>query len=348
MRLLLCVLLIMCFVRADAIFELESTQSSQKPKVAQPLLIYGLSKFFSYLHNDNFIDLQSRKEPYSTDTKELAQEDKSTQESNKKIYTKKDTDSNTLIESRLKSPAPLYGTEKPKVLLIMDDLSTLSQVKKIEKLQLNITPSIFPKTKHNPTTPDIAAYLSKKDKAFMVHLPLEAQNFIQSELTPLKVGTHKEALKAQLASIKADFPHLVYLNNHTGSKFTQSYEDMHNLLSVFDELELKFIDSITTSRPVSERIAIEQGRLIMARDVFLDNETNVAYIKNQIRSLIIKARDKGYAIAICHPNVATFKALSQMRDDLQNNVELVNPAELESYLISYKSARYVRTPFTSQ
>ncbi|WP_034363651.1 divergent polysaccharide deacetylase family protein [Helicobacter japonicus] len=327
--------LLFCFfvicAQADSLLDLKSTEESKK--INQHPLIYGFGKVFSHLHNDNFIDLgvsptnnkDTYQNPYATEQDSVS--------SSKRTYTSKTDISKA------------YTGEKPKVLLIMDDLSSLSQVKKIEKLKLNITPSIFPKTKHNPHTPDIAAYLNKKDKTFMVHLPLEAKQFMQNELTPIKVGTHKEAIKTQLAEIKADFPHLVYINNHTGSKFTQSYDDMRNLLSVLDELDLKFVDSITTSSPVSERIAAEQGKLIMARDVFLDNETNVAYIKAQIQSLMKKAQKKGYAIAICHPNTSTFKALSQMRDNLIDSVELVSPQELESYLIRSKTTHYVRAPF---
>ncbi|WP_334082839.1 divergent polysaccharide deacetylase family protein [Helicobacter typhlonius] len=328
MRILYCLALMMCVAKADAPFDLESKHP----------LVYGIGKIFSYFHNDNFIDLESQKNP---------QDSQNTQDS--KDLQSQQTLENLQVDSKhhpqdSKDSIQRLG-DKPKVLLIMDDLSSLSQVKKLEKLQFNITPSIFPKTKHNPSTPHIAEYLNAKNKPFMVHLPLEAKRFMQNEITPIKAGVSKETLKAQLVAIKVDFPNLVYINNHTGSKFTQSYADMLNLLEIFDELGFKFIDSITTSHPVSERIATEQGRLIMARDVFLDNETNITYIKTQIKSLIAKARKKGYAIGICHPNDATFKALSQMSKQIQNDIVLVSPADLESYLAESKTTRYVRAPF---
>ena len=234
------------------------------------------------------------------------------------------------------------NTPKPKVLLIMDDLSTPAQIKSLEKLSLNITPSIFPATKQNAKTPQLAAALAQKNKTYMLHLPLEAINFEQKELEPLKTGISKEALSQALQKIRRDFPELVYINNHTGSKFTQSKADMSNLLSIIDELGFKFIDSVTTPNIASEAISREQGRLIMQRDLFLDNEQKVAYTKERLQALIKKAQKSGYVIAICHPHPSTFKALALMESELSQNLELVSPQELEAYLTSQNITQYKR------
>ena len=298
-----------------------STQSTQQHVSMQHPIIQGFNKAFSQLHSDNFINLDSK--AHSLDIPPLKQQD----------------------SQFLNTPSMPQSAAKPKVLLIMDDLSTLAQIKHLEYLKLNITPSIFPKTKHNPSTPHLAELVLKNGKSFMIHLPLEAQHFIQKELEPIKVGASRESIKQDILAIKNDFPQLVYLNNHTGSKFTQSKADMTNLLSVFDELGLKFIDSVTTSYPASESIAREQKRLIMARDIFLDNQSDVTYTKAQLKSLIKKAQKKGYAIAICHPHSTTFRALAQMRDEINSTLELISPQELESYLSAHTN-QYVRSPFT--
>lgn len=316
---LILVFLGQCF--GDSMVFPESTATSQTS--SQHPLIDGFGKIFSSLYVDDFITLQPSMQ--ETDSHHTTQDIQS-----------KD------IEST-KPSATL--AQKPKVLLIMDDLSQPQQIKKLEKLPLHITPSLFPKTKYTYQTPTLAQHLSKQGRDFMVHLPLEAQQFAQKELEPLMTGITKDKLHQAIAQIRADFPTLVYINNHTGSKFTQSYADMSHLLDVFDELDLRFVDSVTTPKSASERLAKERGQLIMARDVFLDNQTQVSYIKKQIRNLIHKAQKKGYAIAICHPNANTFKALSQMSDEINASLELVSPSELESYLIQNKIAHYVRSPF---
>lgn len=323
--------------RADSISNLAESNS----KVIAHPLIQGFSQMFFGLHTDNFIELDEMKQ------------NKLTQENNIESADSKDFNQNDTQSPKIKNktsqnpqnPQNLPLASKPKVLLIMDDLSKLSQIKALESLPLNITPSIFPKTRHNAITPSLAERVINNGKSFMIHLPLEAQNFIQKELEPLKVGIDKQSLKEQILQIKRDFPHLVYLNNHTGSKFTQSKTDMKNLLEVFDELNLKFIDSVTIPNPASELLAKEQKRLIMQRDIFLDNQTNVAYTKKQLQSLIQKAKKKGYAIAICHPHPSTFKALTQMQKELNANLELVSPSELENFLRENNTLSYVRSPF---
>ena len=328
--------------KADSIANLAESKSDSKV-ITHPL-IQGFSQMFFGLHTDNFIQLDEM------------EQNKPTQENNIETADSKDFNQNDMqsptIDNKTTSQNPntqipqnLISSPKPKVLLIMDDLSKLSQIKSLESLPLNITPSIFPKTRSNGITPKLAQRVIQNGKSFMIHLPLEAQNFTQKELEPLKVGIDKQSLKEQVWQIKQDFPHLVYLNNHTGSRFTKSKADMKNLLEVFDELDLKFIDSVTIPNPASEILAKEQKRLIMQRDIFLDNQTNIAYTKKQLQSLIQKAKKKGYAIAICHPHPSTFKALAQMQKELNANLELVSPSELESFLRENKIHSYVRSPF---
>lgn len=345
-RFLLCGILTLftlsALCKADSISNLAESKSDSKV-ITHPL-IQGFSQMFFGLHTDNFIQLDEVEQSKPTQENNIESADS-------KDFNQNDTQSLT-IDNKTTSQNPntqipqnLISSPKPKVLLIMDDLSKLSQIKSLESLPLNITPSIFPKTRHNGITPNLAKRVIQNGKSFMIHLPLEAQNFIQKELEPLKVGIDKQSLKEQILQIKQDFPHLVYLNNHTGSRFTKSKADMKNLLEVFDELDLKFIDSVTIPNPASEILAKEQKRLIMQRDIFLDNQTNIAYTKKQLALLIKKAKKKGYAIAICHPHPSTFKALAQMQKELNANLELVSPSELESFLRENKIHSYVRSPF---
>lgn len=330
--------------RADSISNLTESQSDSKI-ITHPLL-QGFSQMFHKLHSDNFIQLNENQNKPTRENIVIESADS-------KDFTQNQNDIKSPQSSKIQNQATpqkpntqnLASISKPKVLLIMDDLSKLSQIKSLESLPLNITPSIFPKTRYNGITPNLAKRVIQNGKSFMIHLPLEAQNFTQKELEPLKVGIDKQILKEQILQIKQDFPHLVYLNNHTGSKFTKSKADMKNLLEIFDELDLKFIDSVTIPNPASEILAREQKRLIMQRDIFLDNQTDVAYTKKQLTSLIQKAKKKGYAIAICHPHPSTFKALAQMQKELNAHLELVSPSELEGFLRENKILSYRRSSF---
>lgn len=349
--------------RQDSKPALESRAESPRYAFAHPLL-QGL-RALSSLQGDNFINLDSKdaqgngakgedstKEDFRGDTLK-----NSTQHAESKRESKpdsKDSKQESSLDSKPQTPPaskdskdsklPQSPTQKPKVLLIMDDIAKLEQLKELLALPLHITPSIFPTTKQTPNAKAIGALARKNHRSFMVHLPLEARHYPQPLLSPLPEGASRETILRRLTEIKRDFPTLTYLNNHTGSAFTQNLSDMTNLLAVFDELGFKFIDSITTPKPASAGIARREGRLIMARDVFLDNEQKVAYTKKQLASLIRKARKKGYAIAICHPHPSTFEALRQMSNELNASLELLSPQDLESYLIK-QGGQYVRAGF---
>ncbi len=247
----------------------------------------------------------------------------------------------TFKESYHKAKSYKQSDNKPKLVIIMDDIQNLAQYNALRNIKLPITPSIFPKTAYTPDTPKIATYA----KEYMIHLPLEALNFYQKELEPLTTGISRDSLLAYMKNLKADFPNLKYLNNHTGSKFTTSYNDMQNLISVFDELDLRFIDSVTNTDIASPKIAREQGRLIMQRDIFLDTIAQKEHTDRQIDLAIKKAKDKGYAIAICHPFPSTIEALKNAKDKLTKEVDLIGPAQLESYLHTQNITLYNRSKF---
>lgn len=313
------ILLLVCvFAYADSIFTFNSP------------ILDSLRQLYA-LEQDNFIMLDSAESAESKKSSEISESKKS---SEKSAESSKATKSNQNAES--KKADSNKNANKPKVLIIMDDISMQSQVDMLDSLNLNITPSIMPRTKATPLTPSIA----KNRQNFMLHLPLEALNYPQDELEPLNTGVDKDKIRQKLAAIKNDFPNLIYINNHTGSKFTQSKKDMQNLLEVFSEFGFRFIDSVTTINYVSP--GFESSHFIMQRDVFLDNEQSISYTKKALKELISKARQKGYAIGICHPHKSTFLALRQMRKELDSSVELLIPGELNEFLESKHIKRYER------
>lgn len=224
---------------------------------------------------------------------------------------------------------------RPKLVIIMDDIQTKSQIKKLENLNLKITPSIFPKTVSNPETPNIAKGYSN----FMIHLPLEAKNFYQAEHRWIKVGDSREEIEAYISEIKRDFPDAKYINNHTGSRYTESKEDMLLLLDVLKKYNITFVDSRTTPESVLPDISDETFRLIMFRDVFLDNVVEKSEITSYLKNAISIAKKNGYAIAICHPHDETFKALLESKE-LLKDVDLLYIKELEDYLKKTKVSHY--------
>lgn len=218
--------------------------------------------------------------------------------------------------------------KNPQLAIIIDDISTLKQYQAIMQIPFKLTPSLFPKSKINPDTPKIA----KIAPFYMIHLPLEALNFYQKEHEWLFVSSSKEIIDARIKAIKQDFPNLSYINNHTGSKFTQNLEAMTLLLETLNTYRINFLDSRTIGSTKTTAVYAKSHYIAfnpcqkkpLERDVFLDNILEIPTITQQLIQAVQIAKQKGYAIAIGHPHKATILALKNATDYLKNSgVELV-------------------------
>jgi polysaccharide deacetylase 2 family uncharacterized protein YibQ len=205
-----------------------------------------------------------------------------------------------------------------KLAIIIDDVAFSYQVKRLKSLGIAVTLSFFPADINHPQTSKYAS----REFIPMLHLPLEAQNFKSEEIDTLHVGDSATRIESRVAQLKRQFPDVRYTNNHTGSKFTSDYHSMKRLLTSLSNHNIQFIDSVTTSKSVVERVSNELGLRYIRRDIFIDNQLNINYILNQLQKAINIAKKRGYAVAIGHPHKATIKALSKLKP-LLNGVELV-------------------------
>ncbi len=207
---------------------------------------------------------------------------------------------------------------KPKLAIIIDDVSFKSHVNAIKSLHMPITMSFLPPSSRHPNSAKLAA----KENFYMVHLPMEAQNFTKEEPFTLRVSDSKEKILNRIKEIKRLFPHVAYINNHTGSKFTSNMVAMERLIYALKNQNIHFVDSRTTAKTKASQVMKEFGYKYMARDVFLDHHTDKAYVKEQIKRAIAIAKSHGSAIAIAHPHANTIAALSESKQ-LLKDVELV-------------------------
>ncbi|EDP4867131.1 divergent polysaccharide deacetylase family protein [Campylobacter jejuni] len=214
-------------------------------------------------------------------------------------------------------------SKKPKLAIIIDDMANASQVRGLKALNLKLNPSFFPPDKNHSETPKLAL----KFDFYMVHLPLAAINYNKPELDTLNPNDSKERIFKKIKQIKKDFKDLRYINNHTGSLFTSNEEAMRKLYEVLKNQNIFFVDSKTIGNSKANKIAKELSMPYIQRDVFLDNEDDVNYVKKQLESAVKLAQKKGFVIAIGHPRKNTFKALEQSKD-LLKGVDLVYLSEI--------------------
>jgi polysaccharide deacetylase 2 family uncharacterized protein YibQ len=207
---------------------------------------------------------------------------------------------------------------KPKLVIIIDDVTFEKQLNDILSIPLKITPSFLPPT----TKANFSAELAKKAEFHMVHLPLEAMNFKTPEEATLLVNDSYDVILRKLKVLKAQFPYAIYYNNHTGSKFTADFDAMERLFKAMDEVGLIFVDSRTTADTKAPKIAKKEGKKLLQRDIFLDNVIEKEAIKEQISLAVSKAKERNFAIAIGHPHKETIAALKEFAKEC-DEVEVV-------------------------
>jgi len=222
-------------------------------------------------------------------------------------------------KNRYKRSKLAYRGERPRLVIIIDDVHTKKQLRNIQKLPIPVTPSIFPPYSLDPNTPKLATQAVH----YMIHLPMESGNAkFDRQSKTLKRGFDREQMRKRIHELRMLFPRAHYINNHTGSKFTRDARAMEMLYGVMKEEGFTFIDSRTTGGSKVGKIAHAYGDDYVARDIFLDNVKSVAAIHTQLKKAVRLAKKNGYAIAIGHPHPITMQALRTAKP-LLNEVEVV-------------------------
>ena len=224
-------------------------------------------------------------------------------------------------ESKRAAPAVAKSAatkRRPRLAIIIDDVSHASQVRALRALGFPINLSFFPPSAEHPHTPKLASTLSH----YMVHLPLEAFRFHKEEPYTLRTTSSRAEMARVVGRIRELFPKARYVNNHTGSKFTADEEAVRRLVGVLERYDFRLLDSRTTAKTKVPKVMQDLGRPYLHRDIFLDNEADVAYIQSQLKKAVELAKRRGYAVAIGHPKPATIEALRRSKGILKE-VQLV-------------------------
>ena len=229
--------------------------------------------------------------------------------SNEKLITKEETIEKEIIKEKVYIEEPLIVKKRkpylPKLAIIIDDVTTSSQIKKIKDIGYNVNMAFLPPTKHHRNSAKITNSLNR----YMIHLPLEASSHKYEEIDTLYIGDDIEKIDNKIKTLKKLYPKATFINNHTGSKYTSNIDAMDRLLRVLKKHDYTFIDSKTTSKSVVLKSAKKYGIRVLSRNIFLDNKKDKKYIQGQLKKAIKLAHKYGLAIAIGHPYDITFKTL---------------------------------------
>ncbi len=204
---------------------------------------------------------------------------------------------------------------KPKIAIVIDDVSSQAQKDAILAMGYKITMAFFPPTSGHPDSARIAQNLP----FYMIHFPMQASaKFKSPETHTLNITDSYETIENRVKQLRAWYPNAVYTNNHTGSVFTENEEAMDKLFRALKRYNFIFVDSRTSGKSVAKKYAQKYNMPYIVRNIFIDNEENYQYIQNQLKQAIEIAKKQGYAIAIGHPHSVTLKVLKDSKHLLKD------------------------------
>ena len=211
----------------------------------------------------------------------------------------------------------------PSISLIIDDIGYDRRLAiALFDLEPNITFSVLP---GSPFGRSIAGRLKSKGAEIMLHLPMEPLEYPRVNPGPgaLLTDMGPDELLEQLRKDLEEIPGVAGVNNHMGSKLTAHADQMNQIFTILKKENLFFVDS-RTSKDSQCQASARLLRLPFAqRDVFLDNDQDVAYITGQFKQLIKLAEKHGTAIGIGHPYKATLEALEKELPKLKGKIQIV-------------------------
>jgi polysaccharide deacetylase 2 family uncharacterized protein YibQ len=228
-------------------------------------------------------------------------------------------------EKEKQKPREIVG----KIAIVLDDWGyNLKNSDFITRNNFHVTLSILPFKAYSTQVAKLA-YTASKD--VIIHMPMEPknkENYGLEENTLLS-GMDKRKILSLLDEAFENVPHALGVSNHMGSRATEDAALMRVVLTYLKQKNCFFLDSLVTSKSVGRPVAKNLKMVFFKRDVFIDNENDPSYIRQQILEVARKAKQDGLAIGIGHDRPTTIAVLKQMILQLQGEgYQFVNLSEV--------------------
>lgn len=227
-------------------------------------------------------------------------------------------------------PEEVSSDDRPPVALLVDDFGHNAQLAgRIAELDFPLTWAILPYLRYSG---EMARLAEEKGVPFFLHLPLQAE--IDDEDGPFLIGTSMERGQIHDTVQRAieSLPGLSGVNNHRGSKATSDARTMAAVLDVIDKEGLLFVDSRTSSSSLAYKLAKNRGIPAAYNCIFLDNEADIQSMKVKLAMIASRARNEGWALAICHVRPRTVEFLEELERERPEDIRFVTVPELISVL----------------
>ena len=152
----------------------------------------------------------------------------------------------------------------------------------------------------------------------LVHVPMQPHG---EDADPgpnaLDMMLGEAEVRRRIAWNLKQFSGYVGINNHMGSRFTESMPGANLVADAVQAHGLMLLDSMTSAQSVLGARGRAAGAPTVDRDVFLDNTDSVEEVRKRLAQTEEVARNTGTAIAIGHPRDATLEVLTPWLVDVQ-------------------------------
>lgn len=212
------------------------------------------------------------------------------------------------LELRYRVPIEVTSS-RPRIAIVMDDMGrSLKTFRALLDLDLMVTPAIMPETR-NAT--EAALFFQDIGREYMIHIPMQPTNYprINPGKNALLLGQTETETRRLVRHYLDQVPGAAGSNNHMGSGYTQNRAAMRIVLDELQQAAHFYIDSKTIGNSVAYDEARRMKVPTATRKIFLDNEEDVPYIREQIRKMVRMSDERGEVVAICHPYPETLEAL---------------------------------------
>jgi polysaccharide deacetylase 2 family uncharacterized protein YibQ len=219
--------------------------------------------------------------------------------------------------------------EAAKLVIVVDDMgANVAALNSLLALDYPVTLAFWP---HGAYTRKGAQAAGRAGREILIHQPMEPMGYPKVKPGPnvLLTSMHADRIRRTLEESIGEVPHAVGLNNHMGSRFTQSDAGVDAVIGVLREKGLFMLDSITHAGSVFLKRARAEGLEHYGRDVFLDVVAKRENVLAQLRQAERIALLKGQAVAIGHPLPETLAALKEWQRLRNRQVRIVKLRDLE-------------------
>lgn len=213
-------------------------------------------------------------------------------------------------------PAKPGGATQGVMALLIDDFGYNAEpIAAYIAIQRPITFAVIP---YRPHSNEAASRALAAGQQVMLHLPMEPLSAAeQSEPITVTASMSDQEIQQTVTKAIQSLPGLVGVNNHQGSKATADKRVMRLALGVIKANNLFFIDSRTNSQSVALETARQLGMRSGANEIFLDNSSDIDYIKGQLRTAMRMALQHGSVMAIGHARPNTAIAIREMIPEIE-------------------------------